>query len=79
MQFLKLNRGTLHNDKNKSKVISIGDHIYPLDKCQLDKGGCSNIYPLDKYVLSWTTFVQSTLLRIKFYPVDKYDRQLKLL
>jgi hypothetical protein len=23
-------------------------------------------------------FVQSNLVRIKFYPVDKYDRQLKL-
>ena len=26
-----------------------------------------------KYVLSWTTFVQSLLLWIKFYPEDKYD------
>ena len=32
MLFLKLNRGKLHEDKNKSNVISIGDHIYPLDK-----------------------------------------------
>ena len=34
--------------------------------------------PLEIYALSWTTFVQSNLVRIKFYPVDKYDRQLKL-
>ena len=34
--------------------------------------------PLDKYALSWTTFVQSNLVQIKFYPVDKYDRHLKL-
>ena len=32
MLFLKLNRGKLHDDKKKSNVISIGDHIYPLDK-----------------------------------------------
>ena len=29
---LKLNRGKCHNDKNKYNVISIGDHIYLLDK-----------------------------------------------
>ena len=34
--------------------------------------------PLDKCVLSWTTFVKFNWVRIKFYPVDKYDRQLKL-
>jgi len=43
MQFLKLNRGKLHDDKNKSNVISIGDHIYPLDKALL---------------LDWTKVVQ---------------------
>ena len=30
--FLKLNRGKLHDDNKKSNVISIGDHIYTLDK-----------------------------------------------
>ena len=30
--FLTLNRGKLHDAKIKSNVISIGDHIYPLDK-----------------------------------------------
>jgi hypothetical protein len=34
--------------------------------------------PLDKCALSWTTFVKFNWVRIKFYPVDKYDRQLKL-
>jgi hypothetical protein len=31
-----------------------------------------------QYAFSWKTFVQSNLVRIQFYPVDKYDRQLKL-
>ena len=33
MLFLILNRGKLHDNKKKNlNVISIGDHIYPLDK-----------------------------------------------
>ena len=32
MIFLTLNRGKLHDAKTKSNIISIGDHIYPLDK-----------------------------------------------
>ena len=32
MLFFKLNGGKFHDDKNKYNVISIGDHIYPLDK-----------------------------------------------
>ena len=32
MLFLKLNRGTLHDNNKTYNVISIGDHIYPLDK-----------------------------------------------
>ena len=35
-------------------------------------------HPLDNYDLSLDNFVQSHLVRIKIYPVDKYDRQLKL-
>jgi hypothetical protein len=30
--FLTLNRGKFHDAKKKSNAISIGDHIYPLDK-----------------------------------------------
>jgi hypothetical protein len=32
MLFLKLNRGKLHDNKQKIYVISIGVHIYTLDK-----------------------------------------------
>ena len=32
MLYLKLNRRKLHDDKKKSNVFSIGDHIYPLGK-----------------------------------------------
>ena len=45
MLYFKLNRRKLHDDKKKSNVISIGDHIYPLDKT------LSNQIRLDK---SWT-------------------------
>jgi hypothetical protein len=62
----------------KYTVISIGDHIYPLDKTL---SGCSKQWIKLSTGQIWfiqDNFVQSNLVRIKFYPVDKYDRQLIL-
>jgi hypothetical protein len=48
------------------------DNFCPLDKCGCSKLSTGQIW----FILD--NFVQSNLVRIKFYPVDKYDRQLIL-
>ena len=61
MLYLKLNRRKIHDDKKKCNVISIGDHIYPLDKTLSNQIRLDKSCPGKSIFVQWTTFEQPHL------------------